>query len=427
MTIPGLPTDGPEWSLLKLDLSDDVTGLLKITTLGIPKPLSHKLYIKKNDVGSGEITFSLSDATAAGIQIGNFLSLTYRGAWRGGFLVEKRTLIDTKQDDKSQLAITVSGRGPMALLDDAIVYDWLTPGVENTRKFGVKNPMIPGGPSVPKGQIMYLLLCEARDYRTNPFGNHLRRFCWRAGHLGDFPADPTTPPIGEPLLSWDFTATQDSTPAPVGPIAWTDLEDMEFRVGNTLLLDVMRQIAAIRSAAAPALWYDFTITKEIPTPTTGLFVLHAYAGGIGTDLSDTVHFRVGSNCTEVSRSYVGNDVRNHILIEFSDSNPYTHMDEFAYAIAYRRREGFLQASNASTRTTAQNYGQAQLDASKNTTKDIAMKASDAASPNIFLDYNLGDKIKYDNNSGVEGKYEVTGAQLEWTGDQQYADVTVELD
>jgi hypothetical protein len=379
------------------------------------------LYLKKNDVGSGEITFSLSDAIAANIQIGNFLSLTYRGAWRGGFLVEKRTLVDAKQGDKSQLAITVSGRGPMALLEDAIVYDYMTPGVENTRKFGAKNPLIPGGPSVPKGEILYRLLDEASNYQ-HITGSTLRRYCWRTGHLGNA-ADPLTPPIGEPLLTWDFSMTQDSIGTP-----WTDLEDMEFRVGNTLLLDVLHQIAAIREIAVPAKWYDFTITKEIPTSTTGLFVLHAYAGGIGSDLSDTIHFRVGTNCTEVSRSYSGNDVRNHILVEFSDPVvPYTHLDDFPYALAFRRREGFLQAANASTLTTAQNYGRAQLDTSKNTTKDIAVKVSDAALPNIFLDYNIADDVKYDNNSGVEGKHEVTGAQLEWTGDQKYADIVVEFD
>ena len=421
MTISGLPTDGPEWSLLKLDLSDNVGGLLKITTLGIPKPISHKLYLKKNDVGSGEMTFSLAEAIAANIQIGNFLSLTYRGAWRGGFLVEKRTLVDANQSENSQMAISVSGRGPMALLDDAIVYDFMTPGVENTRKFGAKNPLIPGGPSVPKGEILYRLLDEASNYQ-HITGSTLRRYCWRAGHLGNA-ADPLAPPIGEPLLTWDFTMTQDS----LGN-AWADLEDMEFRVGNTLLLDVLRQIAAIREVATPAKWYDFTITKEVSTSTTGLFILHAYAGGIGSDLSDAIHFRVGTNCLEVSRGYTGNDVRNHILVEFSDTvNPYTHLDAFPYALAYRRREGFLQASNASTVTTAKNYGNAQLDASKNTLKDIAIKVSDAALPNVFLDYNIGDTVKYDNNQGTEVKHEVTGLQLDWVADQKFANITVEFD
>ena len=422
MTISGLTTDPPEWTLYKIDLSDDTTGVMVVTVAGILRPLDAKLYLKENDTGSGEMSFYLSDPQLALIGIGDFIGLAYRGAYRGGFLVESRELVDVNSSEYSGLVIKINGRGPLALLDDAIVYDWLTPDAENTRKFGQKNPMIPGGPSVPKGEIIWRLLDEAENYQTNPSGQHLKRYCWRAGRLGDA-GDPATPPTGDPLITWDFTAVLDSL-----GVAWPDLEDMEFRVGNTTLLNVLLQIAAIRDVATPANWYDFTVTKEIPTSTTGMFVLHAYSGGIGSDLSDTIHFRVGMNCTEVSRKYDGAGVRNHVLVEFSEpSNPYTHVDAPAYALAYRRREGFLQASNASKVATAQNFGNAQLDLSKNTTKDIAVKVSDAVEPNLFIDYNLSDTIKYDNNSGVEAKHRIVGVQLSFTGDNQYADLVVEMD
>jgi hypothetical protein len=197
MTITGLPTDPPEWTLYKIDLSDDTTGVMVVTALAILKPLSARLYLKQNDPGSGDMTFLLSDPVLALMGIGNFVSLNYRGAYRGGFFVEKRELVDTTSSERAGMVVKISGRGPLALLADAIVYDFQTPGVENTRKFGSKNPLIPGGPSVPKGEIMWRLLDEAENYQIVPA--LLTRYCWRTGHLGDA-GDPATPPIGEPAI-----------------------------------------------------------------------------------------------------------------------------------------------------------------------------------------------------------------------------------
>ena len=420
--ITTLPTDGPELRLYDIDLSDSVNGLLKITDLGILHPLAKKLYLKKNDCGSGEVSLSLTDPKVGIIKARQFIAFFYRGAYRGGFFAETRELVDTTQTEKLGLVIKVSGRGPMVLLNDAMIYDWWTPGIENTRKFGTKNVMPDGGHSVPKGEMIYKLLDEAENYKTNPAGQHLQRYCWRAGLLGDA-GDPATPPIGEPLLTWDFTDVVDSY-----GVAWPDVEDMEYQVG-TYLDDVMRQIAAIRDPATPTWWYDFTITREVPSPTTGLFVLHAYSGSaLDNDISDIMHFRVGHNCTEVSRKSVASDVRNHILVNLSDpDNPFAHVEDTAFMLQYRRRESFLRASNASLLVTGQHYGYAELADTKNLTRDIAVKVSDAKGPHIFTDYNLYDIISYDNAGGTETKHKIIGEQLEWMGDQEYADVTVEFE
>jgi hypothetical protein len=402
MTIPKLPTDGPEWTLYDLDLS---------TVLNILQPLDAALYLKLNDCGSGSMTLRIDDQAVVDGNIYPdykvFAGLNYRGDFRGGFFVENIEYIDVNSAEYSGRAVKISGRGMLAIIDEAIVWDWMTPDLENTRKFGTLNTLEAGGDypaggvPVPKGLIMNYLLTEARDHRENPAGNHLHRFCW---HISGVEANPM-------LLTWDFGDVNDST-----PVAWTDAEDMEFRVGISLL-DVLRQIAALE--------YDFTITRD---PATGAFVLHAFAARIGTDLSNTVIFRPGMNCLEISNKSNGAETKNAVLVEFSDPViPYTEVNDGGEIAATRRVESMLQASNASLLATATNYGQAELDAIKYWKTDIAIKVSDAVAPRIFLDYNIGDTVKYDDALAVIGSIRVTGAQLAWVGDNKFADVVLEIE
>lgn len=399
MTITKTYTDGPEWTLYDRDLSN-------AAGLAILHPIDPKLYLKQNDCGSGEMSFPLSDPILSQIQMGQLVGLNYRGDWRGGFLIEKIRLIEANSQERPGLMVGISGRGVMSLIDDGIVWDWGTPDLENTRFFGTKDvTMTYGGAPVSKGKMLYHLLDEAENHQddskfVNPVGQTLDRFVWHKGGLL----------AGAIYLDWDFGPGKDSDGN-----NWTDTGDYEYRVG-TSLLDVVRQIGALE--------YDFTITRD---PATGLFTLHAYPYRVGTDVSSTVHFRVGMDITEVSREEVGAEIKNTILVEFSDpSNPYTTVQDAASVATYRRRESLLQASNASKLSTAIKYGTSEVNSTKDPTRNIAIKVSDTPRPFIFIDYNLGDTISYDNGRTAEMKYRVDGAQLSWTGDNKYADIVLEM-
>ena len=403
MTLATANTDGPEWMLYDTDLS---------TPLHILKGIDAGLYLRLNEPGSGSMTLPLTDPAAADIQHARFVVCSYRGAIRGGFFIESIERIDVNESEYTGRAVRFSGRGSLALLDDACVADWGTPDVQNTRKFGTDGidltgmvPAYPINSGAPwtKGNIFASLLREARDLITNTLGQKTDRYCWHVDGAS-FGVD-----AGTEILDWDFDETNDSIPVP-----WTVAEDIELRVGMSLL-DVLRQIAALQ--------HDFTIDFD---PATG-FMLHGFDQRIGTDKSGTVFFRVGQNCIGVSYTSTCTDVRNQITVELSDPiTPFTEVYNNPSLQAYRRRESFLSASNATTVATAEDYGTEELKAIKDPVTEVSVKISDAVGPRIFIDYELGDKISYDDIGTVE-ELRVVGAELSWPGDQKYADVVVEVE
>ena len=405
MTLAKQTTDGPEWTLYNKDL---------VTPLGILQPKgtgtgdggqAGVLYRKKNDVGSGALTIPITSPLFSYFDtplhaIGLFIGLNYRGSYRGGFLVENHNIVDSSSAEYSGLAVTLSGRGELALLDDAVLWDWWTPGTNDIRYFGVKNAMPDGGHSVPMGEIMYKVLSEARDYQTNPSGAHLTRYCW------NYPPGSA----GTLQLAWDFSATIDTN-----SVAWSDSNDLEFRVG-TSLLDIVKQFLAAQ--------YDMTITRN---PATGLFTLHAYNARLVNDLSGSIYFKVGLNCMSTARTASGSEVRNAVLVEFTDPvNPFTEVDDATSQSNYRRRESSLEAANCSTSTTAAIYGTAEIQTTKNPKLDYAFQVSDNVAPRAFVDYNVGDTVSYsDGRSAATSPIVITGIQASWPDDRLYADVTIE--
>jgi hypothetical protein len=339
-----------------------------------------KLYLQLNEPGSGEISIPLDNPAAVDIAILKLIELNYRGERRGGFFVENIDKTNVDSSEGMGRWVQASGRGMLAILEEAIIWDWFTDDIELIRHFV----------AMPKAAMLWTLLDEAHNKQVNIYGAIMDRKCF-------------------PLLTWDFTMTHDSLGVP-----WTDSEDMEFKVG-TSLLDVLRQIAA--------LGIDFDIDRNW---IDGTLRLHAYANGLGGDVSDDVHFRLGYNCTQVTDSEAGGEIRNAFMVNFPDPvYPWVVLTDVPSINKYRRRENFLQAFNASNAATAGAYGQAELDALKNAKHAISLKISDANGPRCFVDYKLGDWISYDDGSGTEVKYRIRGIQLEWA-DQWYADVVVEL-
>jgi hypothetical protein len=331
-----------------------------VTVGGILPAASMDLFLQLNEPGSGNIKIPMKSRAAGIVASGGFTEGKYRGVVRGGFFVEN---IDKPQATSAENAalMSISGRGALALLDDGIVWDDGTSAT--TRNLtGTKAGML----------IALILEAKARGTLSN--------------------------------LTYNFTAVLDS----VG-VAWADDESLGWNVG-TSLLDVARQITKRG--------IDFDITPS----GTGSFVLSAYKNGKGTDKSNTVYFRVGVNCEEVSSLEAGGDVRNALRISYKAG--FTGVSDSASIALRRRREKLLDARNAQTSESALTYGSADLAMKKNPKTSITVKVYDGKGPRAFLDYDLGDTITLDVK-GVQASYRVRGMQLNWNG-RKFADVTVDL-
>ena len=387
-------SDGPEWILYDADFK---------TALRILKGSNASIYLKLNDPGSGTMTLMLSDPAVADIALGRYVGFSYRGAYRGGFLIENINRTTAIGSEGAGRAITISGRGALALLDDAVVWDYFTPPLENIRYFGTLDVYSPyGGAPISKGKVLYYLLKEARDWNSAPGGTlDEDRYCW---HLEGLEANPY-------ILDWSFTDAVDTA-----TVGWAGTEELEFPVG-TSYLDVIRKL--------DKLGYDFTITRN---PATGVFMLNAYQTRRGTDLSATIVFRVGRNCSGFSDEQAGGGIKNALLVEFSDpAIVYTVLTNPLSMLDSRRKESVMQSSDASTESTALNYGSAELSRTEVFEQNVNIGLSDAITPNLFIDYNLGDTVGFDDGTGVLTDHRITGVQLSWEGDNQYADIVLEID
>ena len=359
-----------------------------------------KLYLQLNEPGSGEITLPLDTAQAANLSAGGWVPLDYKGTVLGGFWAESFERVNINAQEKGGRTLRVSGRGALAILDDAIVWDWQTPDLTNVRRFWVKLMPISDPAMTNKGYILWQLLYEARDHIA------LNRHCWHDA-------------LDNHLLIWNFTQTADSD-----GIDWdaAEVEYLESRTGVSLL-DLARQYAVL---GQPTAGYAFDI-EAVHDDATGVteFKIHQTPIGVSA-INAKTHFRLGVDCTEVSNVESRADIRNSVLLQYAGGGcPYVQKDDTPSIIAYRRRELFLNAANASTDTEGDTFANAQLKTSKDPLLSISLKISDANGPKYGTDYHLGDWIYYDDGTGVEVPYRIVGIQLEWD-DNWFADVVVTL-
>lgn len=347
-------TDFVEWRLFDTDLT---------TVLGILPSSGGSLYQLLNEPGSGSLKIPLNSAIAANIASGCYVETQYRGSVRGGFFVENIEKSNANRQEGGGQYLSMSGRGPLALLDDAIVWD--AGDGSTTRAFS----------SQTKADILITLIEEAKD---------------RSG-LGN--------------LNYDFTDTLDSDGN-----AWDDSDALTFNVG-TSLLDVVRQIAKGG--------IDFDISPD----GAGNFDLHAYKNGLGTDKSNTIYFRIGMNCTEVGSVEVGTEIRNALRVKYG-SGAFTTVKDNTSITNRRRREALVDASYAGNSNVAQTFGGAELENKKDPKYSITVQLSDLVTPNIYLDYSIGDTISLDIN-GTVADYRIRGLNPSFE-DETYAAVTVDL-
>ncbi len=352
MTSPDPNNDPVEFNLYNTDLT---------TGVSILPSANSTLYLELNETGTGNLSVpSLSNAAAL-LTSSKFIRAKYRGALRGGFFVENINESIANAGEGGELWKTVSGRGALALLDDAIVWDDGTNATTRTLT-GTKAAIL----------LTFIVEAQAR------------------GALA--------------ALVVNFNSTVDTN-----SVAWTDSETMEFTVGKSLL-DVVREIAEMG--------IDFNVTVN----TNGTFTLSAYKNGYGSDLSETVFFRLGTNCAEVGSTQAGGEIKNALLIKYGAG--YANASDATSISSYRRREEIIDAIDAQTSATAVSIGSAKLDWMKDPKTEISVSVYDGVNPRVFIDYNLGDTITLDR-SGTEATYRVRSLLLSWDEDEK-ASVVVGL-
>jgi hypothetical protein len=385
-------TDGPIWTLYDRDFK---------TAMHVLHGWENKLLLKLNDAGSGQLSLPLDDPVVADVEAGRFIALNYRGAYRGGFVIENMDYQHVNPQEYAGRRLMITGRGPMSILKHAIIWDYLTPNyADTTRIFGTgdtTNYYGDGGAPLAKGAMLYHLLTEARDEPV-VWARHV----WRAGAIL----------AGDPILDWDFTTVTDSTGISPGN-DWTDAEDMEFAIGMNFL-DIMRQIAALE--------YDFTMDWD---DTNGLFMLHAYKTRIGADLSGSVVFEKGVNILDLSRTVTGANIANGVLIGYPGKYPYADVRDTVSEGIYYRQESILQAANAYTEDTAWAYGNAEMATTKDPKVDHQVRVTDNVAPMAFVDYGLGDTVEIIGDTTEDLR--IIGMQLDWKGDNPYAGITLEVE
>lgn len=326
----------------------------------LPSAASHFKFIL-NEPGSGSLNIPMTSNAASLVSSGMFARSSYRGAVRGGFSIDnikKDFAIEGNAD--GGLWMNLSGSGELILLEDGIVNG---DGTTSTRVF-----------TGTKAAAFITLINEAKA---------------RTGCLTD--------------VTYDFTASVDSD-----GVAWTDTESFTVTVGVTLL-EVLRQIVKFG--------IDFRMSLV-----GGGFVLSAYKNGIGEDVSSTIFFRIGHNCTMVSSDERGGGLKNALTLAFKSGS--VSLKDDASIAAYRRREKFVDAENAQDTAAVTTYGAALLDGLKAPKRAIAVKVYDGVAPNLFLDYGMGDTVSLDIEGAIE-THRVLGIQCDWDG-VNYSNVTLEL-
>lgn len=311
------------------------------------------LFLQLNEPGSGSVKTALDIASAALVESGGFIEAHYRDAVRGGFFVENLGEAEVNAQEGAGRSLEISGRGALALLEDAIV--WSDGTGSNKRVY-----------SGTQAGMLIELIQEAQT----------------RGGLAN--------------IDYDFTDTEDSDEQ-----AWTDDFPLELTVGMSLL-DVIRQIAKTG--------IDFNILPD----GSGNYILSAYKDGIGSNKSATVYFRVGVNCEEVSHSEAGGGIRNALLVKYK--NGYTSVQDAGSIAARRRRESALNYDFVQRPDSAGTFANAELQNKKDPRRQISVKVYDGAGPRAFVDYVLGDTITLDRQ-GVEAEYRIRGIHLSWTDNE----------
>jgi len=332
-----------------------------VTVLGILPTSESHLYLALNEPGAGELKIPLESALANIVENGMFAQCSYRGEVRGGFFIENTSKGEADAAEGGGKWLSLSGRGALALLDDGIVYPDST-GAKTRDFIGMS-----------RAAILITLIDEAQA---------------RGALLN---------------LSYDFSALLDSDGQ-----SWSDNNTPALIVG-TKMLEIVRSFSKVG--------IDFNIVPDV-----GGFVLSAYKLGLGSDKSETVYFRTGLSCEEITSDERGDKINNALLVEYKGG--FINVDDAISILARRRREELLDLKMAQTSASATTIGAAEIELKKNPKKGISLKVYDGVGPRVFVDYGLGDYVILDVN-GVETRYRIFGVQPNWVNNK-FASLILEL-
>lgn len=327
-----------EWQLIDNDFT---------SVLGIIPVSDGNLYIEINEPGSGSLKIPLNAPIASQITEGQIVRCHYGGEARGGFFVDNIRREKANNREGGGQWLSISGRGILSILDDAIIWDDGTGA--STRAF-----------SGTLASILITLINEnkARGIITN--------------------------------LEVDFDAMEDSEGE-----TWTDNEKLELTVGQSLL-DFVRDISRRG--------IEFSIDIE----NNGDFTLHAFKNEIGENKSNSVYMRIGLNCEEVKEERIGTKIKNDLLAKYRDG--FVRAVDNASISAYRRRAEILNIDAAQSALSASTYAAAVLQGKKDPKRSIILNVYDGVAPYVFDDYELGDYISLDSFGNITSD-RIKGLQL----------------
>jgi len=327
------------------------------TALAILPADDTRLMLSINDPGSGALRIPAECQAAGQIASGQFIRVNYRGAARGGFFVDN---ISSSLEDGGGWT-QVSGRGAMAILSEAVI--WPSNANKTSRSWT----------SVTRGAILLQLISEAQT----------------RGAL--------------PGLIVDFSATNDSA----GEL-WTDSGNYELPVGKSVL-DIVRDFSKFGA--------EFSVSLS----GSGAFTFSAYQFPQGADKSETVYFRVGSNCQKLDNKSASAELKNAAIVKFTGG--YSASADAASIAAHRRRETLYHADEARSGALARQWAAVHLDEYEQPRGEMAVSVYDGARPFAFADYEIGDTIRLDD-IGNEADYRIRGMTLTWGA--EYASVELDL-
>jgi hypothetical protein len=314
--------------------------------------------------GAGSGSFEIHDldpkleADPTLLTYGNVVRFYLNGVLRHGFRIEAIDRVQAGPKDDADQWLTVSGRGPLGILEDAIVYP--AGGVG-----GVPDPRV--FTNVASGLIIRLLIAEAQARGTTLLG-----------------------------VTTDFTDTDDSNAAP-----FTELLTLDEEVGVDLL-----RIAGRHTAMAADVWMSPNL------------VLH-YANTRGIDrtlqLVNTgpVKLHLGHSIKELTNAEVGR-ITNTVLIKTPAG--FLERVDLASLGNYNRREGFLSLGNVSDGPTIDKTTDALFAEVADPRASSTLELIDAVGSTPYDDFEVGDWVLAPDVTGVFTKQRVRGLSVSETDD-----------
>jgi len=326
--------------------------------LGTLTDVSDKqLGIEDNAVGNGGFNIHPDSAQIGLITNGNYVK-AYRDSVSaanllGGFWIESggdTLLADTEAGGQNWQR---GGRGPIAILEEAIVWHKATSGTEKNIE-RAKNRWV--WKNAHPARVLVRLLEEAKARNTLPG------------------------------VSWDFSRTRDSD-----NVKWSSANFDRFEVPiGANLLDV---VGVLRDND---LWVYMDAN----------LVLHAYDNEKDNDLSGSIDIEEGVNIRETSeRTIAGSTARSHVLVQGNNED---EKSRYAYAgdatvrsQIGRRKEGYFEYPRTSTKAILRRVARRKIRKwKKQFDGPFTLGVIDTVGQVPGIDFTVGDEV----NVNIPGAY-----------------------